>query len=268
MTRGSATNAYQADGQGSIRQLTDAGGNVTDSWTYSAFGEVVSRTGTTENAFTYTGEQWDPNAGFYYLRARWYNPTDGRFVSADAWVGDPQAPASLHKYLYANASPITFSDPTGEFSLVEAITTAYVRATLSVTATVSYIGYATLSRVSVFQNQARMMLQSYINALARLQNIPLQLHHFATNKNAFYTPQMQRIADRYALALEETWNTMLLPHLGRHPNTYHQWVFQQMQIAAQRAGADTQRFLQLFDELVIQPVIRNPDMLRKFWWGS
>ncbi len=66
----------------------------------------LRRAGRTENEFRYVGEQWDPNAGFYYLRARWMDPSTGRFVSVDPFGGDPQAPVSLHRYLYANASPI------------------------------------------------------------------------------------------------------------------------------------------------------------------
>ena len=83
MTRGGVTHTYAVDGQGSVRQLTNDAGNVTDGWTFDAFGNIVSRTGTTTNTFLYVGEQWDANAGFYYNRARWYSPTNGRFVSVD-----------------------------------------------------------------------------------------------------------------------------------------------------------------------------------------
>lgn len=53
----------------------------------------------------------------YYLRARWYNPLNGRFNSVDPFAGSPQDPQSLHKYLYANANPILYSDPSGKFSI-------------------------------------------------------------------------------------------------------------------------------------------------------
>ena len=64
-----------------------------------------------------SGEQCDANVKFYYLRARWMDPSVGRFVSVDPWAGDPQAPHTLHKYMYANACPITFADPSGEIPL-------------------------------------------------------------------------------------------------------------------------------------------------------
>lgn len=63
------------------------------------------------------GEQYDPNLGFYYLRARFYNPSSGRFTQMDTWQGNMSDPVTLHKYLYANANPVNMIDPTGNFSL-------------------------------------------------------------------------------------------------------------------------------------------------------
>jgi RHS repeat-associated protein len=118
-SRNDSVHYYIADGQGSIRALTDVNGNITDTYYYTAFGEELAKTGTTENEFRYTGEQWDPNAGFYYLRARWMDPSTGRFVSVDPYAGDPQAPVSLHRYLYGNNSPINCKDPTGKVTMAE-----------------------------------------------------------------------------------------------------------------------------------------------------
>jgi RHS repeat-associated protein len=55
----------------------------------------------------------------YYLRARWYNPTTGRFNRIDPFAGNTHDPQSLHKYLYAHCSPIMNVDPSGRLSLVE-----------------------------------------------------------------------------------------------------------------------------------------------------
>jgi RHS repeat-associated protein len=109
---------YISDGQGSIRQLTAVAGDVTDTYDYFAFGEILNKTGTTENEFQYVGEQVDVNSGFYYNRARWMNPNNGRFVSVDPFVGDKLSPISLHRYLYGNSSPISYSDPSGRNSIV------------------------------------------------------------------------------------------------------------------------------------------------------
>jgi RHS repeat-associated protein len=61
----------------------------------------------------YRGEQYDSDLSLYYLRARYYNPNTGRFLSRDPEDGYAQDPTSLHKYLYAGGDPINGSDPTG-----------------------------------------------------------------------------------------------------------------------------------------------------------
>ncbi len=107
------TSYYLYDGQMSTRQLTDSLAAVTDRYAYDAFGVDLYQTGTTANAYRYTGEQYDPNLGFYYLGARYYAQSQGRFVSSDPFSGSTYDPMSLHKYLYALANPIMNVDPTG-----------------------------------------------------------------------------------------------------------------------------------------------------------
>jgi RHS repeat-associated protein len=61
----------------------------------------------------YRGEQFDSDLGLYYLRARYYNPVTGRFLSRDPEDGKILDPATLHKYLYASGDPVNSLDPTG-----------------------------------------------------------------------------------------------------------------------------------------------------------
>jgi RHS repeat-associated protein len=102
--------------------LTNASGHVTDSYDYDAFGNTTSRTGETENNYLYCGEQFDSTTGLYYLRARYMNPSTGTFISMDAYRGSVYDPVSLHKYLYANANPVMYSDPSGYMSAFEMAT--------------------------------------------------------------------------------------------------------------------------------------------------
>jgi hypothetical protein len=83
---------------------------------------------------------------------------------------------------------------------------------------------------------------------------PTQLHHYATNKSKTYTPRMKKIANKYGLDLDELWNKGKLPHLGRHPNLYHDFVQRNMERAAREAGGDTRKFIELFEKYVIKPV--------------
>jgi RHS repeat-associated protein len=71
-----------------------------------ATGELVAR-----SSF-YRGEQYDPDLGLYYLRARYYNPATGRFLNVDPMADDGQ-----RRYQYAAADPVDGMDPTGNFVL-------------------------------------------------------------------------------------------------------------------------------------------------------
>jgi RHS repeat-associated protein len=67
----------------------------------------------------YRGEQYDSDLSLYYLRARYYNPNTGRFLSRDPLDGKAKDPASLHKYLYASGDPVNAIDPTGRGDFME-----------------------------------------------------------------------------------------------------------------------------------------------------
>jgi RHS repeat-associated protein len=105
------------DGQGSVRYLTDTDGNITDTYDFDAFGNLINRTGTTDNNYLYTGEQYDPDLGMYFLRARYLDPDNGRFWGMDKWEGSLNRPLSLHKYLYCGANPTNYSDPSGYYEI-------------------------------------------------------------------------------------------------------------------------------------------------------
>jgi RHS repeat-associated protein len=99
---------------GSTRKVTDATGSVIASYRYDAFGAVYTSTGSLSGDFLFAGEQSDKGTGLVYLRARYYDPSTGRFISKDPFGGFATIPASLNKYVYACNNPVNLTDPTGE----------------------------------------------------------------------------------------------------------------------------------------------------------
>jgi len=117
--RGNADSYYLVDGLGSTRGLTDASGVVTDTYSYDAFGNLIGVSGGTKNDYLFAGEQFDGGLGQYYLRERYYDSRSGRFARRDTYEGSLSDPITLHKYLYGNANPVNFIDPTGLMSMGE-----------------------------------------------------------------------------------------------------------------------------------------------------
>ncbi|MCP4252153.1 MAG: PKD domain-containing protein [Candidatus Scalindua sp.] len=109
---------YHHDRIGSARNITDIAGSALNDYAYEAYGDVLSENVTVQNEYKYTGEQEIPELGWYYLRARNYNPGIGRFASVDPFEGVMTQPLTLNKYGYTEGRPTTFVDPSGEFSLI------------------------------------------------------------------------------------------------------------------------------------------------------
>jgi RHS repeat-associated protein len=111
---------YQVDGLGSTRLLTDNNGAIVVEYDYDAYGNLTRKDGDADNNYLFTGEQYDSNFDGYYLRARYYDPATGRFVSTDPFEGFNDQPVTLHDYLYGNVNPVNRIDPSGFSSTIEA----------------------------------------------------------------------------------------------------------------------------------------------------
>ncbi len=123
--RATATAYFLGDALGSVRQLADGNGEVALAKSYQPFGETLSSAGDGESAFAFTGEAVD-STGLVYLRARYLDPAQGRFISRDTWDGDDLTPISYNRWLYGFGNPINFSDPSGNNPLVAALVPAIV----------------------------------------------------------------------------------------------------------------------------------------------
>jgi RHS repeat-associated protein len=77
---------------------------------YDAFGKITSNVPGMQ--FSYTGREWDVDAGLYYYRARWYDPALGKFISEDP-LGLDGGDANLYRYV--GNDPVNSVDPFGLF---------------------------------------------------------------------------------------------------------------------------------------------------------
>jgi len=143
---------YEHDGHGSVRALTDGSGTVTDTYDYDAFGTLIHSTGTTQNNYLFAGEQFDPDLGLYFNRARYLNTSTGRFLTADSFEGDPLVPLALHKYSYVESDPIDHLDPSGhQIAVVISVAAALVVSL----ATIAYLHFtARPARIGLYWNNS------------------------------------------------------------------------------------------------------------------
>ncbi|MDO4304978.1 MAG: AHH domain-containing protein, partial [Bacillota bacterium] len=95
---------------------------------------------------------------------------------------------------------------------------------------------------------------------------PNQVHHYATDKNKTYTQAFKDITDKYGLDLDADWNKDLLPHQGRHPNAYHDFVLDEMRNIDNIANGNKDIFLDLYESEIKSIIRDNPDMLYSNYW--
>ena len=110
MKRADVNSFYLYDGLGSTRQLTADDESVAASYTYDSFGNVVASSGSVNNVYGFTGEQQFNEADdLVFLRARYYEPKSGRFISRDPihYVG------GMNLYAYVKNNPTVHVDALG-----------------------------------------------------------------------------------------------------------------------------------------------------------
>jgi len=106
---------YMFNAHNDVIQLADSQGIVTGSYLYDAFGVEKDSNTVDNNPFRFCAEYTDFESGYVYLRARYYDPSGGRFISEDP------IRHGLNWYEYANSNPLMFIDPSGEMSLAQIV---------------------------------------------------------------------------------------------------------------------------------------------------
>lgn len=129
-----ATQYLIADGHRSTRQVASAAGVVQACYSYDAYGLMLGGAPTPETpaltAYLYGGESFDAQQQQYYLRARYYDPANGRFTSQDPIFASLFNPQALHKYQYCGGDPVNNLDPTGLFTVAEMCTASAILSVL------------------------------------------------------------------------------------------------------------------------------------------
>jgi len=102
---------YQYNAHGDVMSLADGNGNVTRNYDYDPFGvQIGYNAGVDNNPYRYSGEYYDIESGYTYLRSRYYDPSIGRFISED------QAFDGNNWYVYCENNPVNKVDPSGQWS--------------------------------------------------------------------------------------------------------------------------------------------------------
>ena len=117
---------YLTDHLNSANLVVDNSGQVVELAEYAPYGQLSRRTGTMNTPFKFTGQRLDAECGLYFFNARYYDPELGRFAAADTVVQDAFDPQTLNRYSYARNNPILFTDPSGNFFIIDDIIFAVV----------------------------------------------------------------------------------------------------------------------------------------------
>lgn len=114
-TTGGLTQVLMRDGQGNTRALLNPSTNtISERYSYDAFGSLRSSPTNPATSQRYTGQQYDQASGLYQMRARYYNPVDGRFLSRDPYAMGAAHSSQHNRYVYGANNPVNGFDPSGE----------------------------------------------------------------------------------------------------------------------------------------------------------
>jgi len=286
--------SYTYDSWGKLISIKDgSGADITNNTTSVGY----------KNPYRYRGYRYDTETGLYYLQSRYYNSEWSRFINADGYGGKIGDLLSHNLFAYCKNNPVNLMDSDGNYGFLAALGGIAGGAAILTAATVAIGAVAVVATVVLVITAVTEAINHYEaaqlvsnassnssgNAKAsssggigigtgsggstippnnngkQPKKIVEQMHHFLTNKNTKYTPQIAAIVTKYRLDLNAEWNKKLMPHLGRHPNIYHDFMLNSIRSIDKEANGDVQIFLSGFQK-VKDFIISNPDKLYKRGW--
>ena len=126
LAQNSGSYQYLKDHLGTISDITDNSGNKLQHYVYSAFGVLlgiqdaaaadIMSNPVLNTSYSFTGREYDSESGYYYYRARYYDPNTGRFLQKDPSPGKLELSSTvINSYIYVINSPLMHTDSTGKF---------------------------------------------------------------------------------------------------------------------------------------------------------
>ena len=109
---GGSSSYFMYNGRGDVTRVTGSSGTALSEYSYDIFGNAESAENDGNN-IRYAGEYYDSETEQYYLRARYYTPGNGRFLTEDSYGGDTYNPQTLNRYTYCTNDPVNLVDPSG-----------------------------------------------------------------------------------------------------------------------------------------------------------
>ena len=113
MSRAGATYYYHTNAHGDVVAVTNAAGEVANTYRYDPWGRVLEANETVPNAYRYASYRYDEATGLYYLWNRWYDAASMRFMTKDPYPGEVARPATANSYACCSDNPIMYADPVG-----------------------------------------------------------------------------------------------------------------------------------------------------------
>jgi RHS repeat-associated protein len=180
-TTGQVSHAFTNTRGDLVGWRAQSNGKFTTTTLYDPFGNPTSQPGTgtgpgAEINLGWQGDLTDPLTGLVDMNARAYQPTTGTFTSADTWPGNPGQPVTLNRFLYGNASPPDFTDPTGHWSVAgaaSAIVQGISNGLSSAWSTISNLAGGAWTSVSTYAQRQFQSFQQGFTWRAAAENILL-----------------------------------------------------------------------------------------------
>lgn len=164
---------FQKNIQGDILRILDRTGTAVVEYTYDAWGNIISVTGSMANTlgqynpFRYRGYYCDSETGFYYLNGRYYDPQIGRFINADSYASTGQGVLGNNMFVYCLNNPVMFVDPQGSLSFSQisrgaVMVAAFISPVVLVTVTGLHISNAAIALFNKNNNESHDT-EGYVN---------------------------------------------------------------------------------------------------------